>query len=333
MNDKMLSRLTWFLAEVKANRYPNAKTLAQHMRQKQEEESFSRKSLPPVATSDKTAQRDIRYLIDRLNAPLEYCADRRGYRLVSETWQFKGMILSRDTLFTALLCCQISKPMLPPSLSDEVDEVRNIQLAASEPGDLDLKIFESVVVASGLHVPLVAKTTSIILEAWMNCKRLRMEYQSMAEDEPELREIDIHVLFLADGVWYARAYCQRRQSMRTFALHRMQNPVILEQGFVRDAAVVESVHNGKFFDQPLCVDVRARVAPERAMYILERAWFNGQTAEKQADGSVILHFPSVRQEDLILWVLSFRGDIQLLAPAAIRSILHQYGQTLADGHA
>jgi predicted DNA-binding transcriptional regulator YafY len=333
MNDKMLSRLTWFLAELKANRYPNARTLARHMRQKQEEESFSRKSLPPVATSEKTAQRDIRYLIDRLNAPLEYCADRRGYRLVSETWQFKGMILDKETLFTALLCCQISKPMLPPSLSDEVDEVRNIQLAASEPGNLDLKIFESVVVASGLHVPLAEKTTSIILEAWMNCHCLRMQYQSLAEIEPEQREIDIHALFLADGVWYARACCHQRQAMRTFALHRIRNPIVLEQKFIRDAAIVESVRNGKFFDRPVCVDVRARVARERAIYVLERAWFPGQTAEKQEDGSVILHFPSAGQEELILWVLSFRGQIQLLAPADIRNVLHHYGQALADGHA
>jgi predicted DNA-binding transcriptional regulator YafY len=332
MNDKMLSRLTWFLAEVKAGRYPNAKTLAQHMRQKQEEESFSRKNLPPVATSEKTAQRDIRYLIERMNAPLQYCADRRGYRLVGETWQFKGMVLDRETLFTALLCCQISKSMLPPSFSDEVDEVRSIQLAAGELGDMDLKLFESVVIESGAKVPLVEKTMSIILKAWSGGRRLRIEYQSPAEQFLVQREIDIHALFLTDGVWYARAYCHRRQAMRTFALHRIQNPVVLEQRFVRDSDIVDSVRSGKFFDQTLCMDVRARVASERTAYVLERSWFPGQTAEKQADGSIVLHFPSVRQEDLILWVLSFRGQIQLLAPAEPRKLLRQYGQSLAEGH-
>lgn len=333
MHDKMLNRLTWFLAELKANRYPNAETLAEHMRRKQQDEALSKKPLPPLATSVKTAQRDIRYLIDSLNAPLEYCAKERGYRLVDNYWQFKGMTLNQDTLFMALLCCQVSKPMLPAVFSEDVDYVRDVQLAAGEPGDMDLKMFQSVVVASGLSVPLAEQTTPLIIEAWKSCKRLRMQYQSPTETKPVPREIDTHALFLADGVWYARAYCHLRKAMRTFALHRIHDPVVLAQKFKRDASVVESVRNGRFFDQPTCKDVRARVAPARVAYALERAWFPGQTAEKQPDGAAVLCFPSVHREDLILWALSFRGDIQIQAPADMRATLRQYGQAIAEGHA
>ncbi|MBI5102660.1 MAG: hypothetical protein HZB33_12630 [Nitrospirae bacterium] len=55
-------RFRWLHGEVKAGLYPNANKLA---------EMFE--------ISGKQAQRDIEFLRDRLGAPLQYNADKRGY--------------------------------------------------------------------------------------------------------------------------------------------------------------------------------------------------------------------------------------------------------------
>ena len=60
-------RIVWFHNKVNGNQYPNARALA---------ECFE--------ISSRQAQRDIEYMRDNMNAPLVYCAGKRGYKYEKE---------------------------------------------------------------------------------------------------------------------------------------------------------------------------------------------------------------------------------------------------------
>lgn len=60
-------RIIWFHNRVAENVYPNAGALAKRFE-----------------ISSRQAQRDIEYMRDSMNAPLEYCAKERGYRYEKE---------------------------------------------------------------------------------------------------------------------------------------------------------------------------------------------------------------------------------------------------------
>jgi predicted DNA-binding transcriptional regulator YafY len=78
-------RFLWFHRQVKAEKYPNARILA---------EKFE--------LSQKTAQRDMEFIRDRLNAPLVYMPDKRGYAYEEKTYELPGIWINEEEL--AALC-------------------------------------------------------------------------------------------------------------------------------------------------------------------------------------------------------------------------------------
>ena len=60
-------RIIWFHNRVIDKHYPNARTLSEYFE-----------------ISARQAQRDIEYLRDSMNAPLVYCAKKRGYAYEQE---------------------------------------------------------------------------------------------------------------------------------------------------------------------------------------------------------------------------------------------------------
>ena len=68
------------------------------------------------------------------------------------------------------------------------------------------------------------KTLALLLQAIAERAKLRIQYQSIARDEPLERFISPHA-FGYDGVrWHVRAYCHLREGFRDFVLGRIMSP-------------------------------------------------------------------------------------------------------------
>ncbi len=74
-----LHRIAWFDAQVRAERYPTTRTLAERFE-----------------ISVRQATRDIEYLRDSLGAPLAYCHVRRGYRYQSSSFALPGIFVTEQ---------------------------------------------------------------------------------------------------------------------------------------------------------------------------------------------------------------------------------------------
>lgn len=74
-------RYYWFHGQVKANRYPNAKTLAER-----------------CEISGKQAQRDIEFMRERVEAPLHYNPSHRGYEYSDERYELPPVWFSEEEL-------------------------------------------------------------------------------------------------------------------------------------------------------------------------------------------------------------------------------------------
>jgi predicted DNA-binding transcriptional regulator YafY len=81
------------------------------------------------------------------------------------------------------------------------------------------------------------KTLALLLQAIFERARLRIQYQSIARNEPQVRYISPHA-FGYDGVrWHVRAYCHLREGFRDFVLGR-----ILSSG-TPEASQIDSLHD------------------------------------------------------------------------------------------
>ena len=86
-------RMIWFHNRVVENAYPNAGTLA---------EQFE--------ISNRQAQRDIEYMRNSMNAPLLYCAQKRGY-LYEKEYVLPSFFLSESEKETVRLLAKQSKEL------------------------------------------------------------------------------------------------------------------------------------------------------------------------------------------------------------------------------
>ena len=84
-------RFLWFHNQVKAERFPNARILA---------EKFE--------LSQKTAQRDIEFMRDRMRAPLVYLPAKRGYAYEEQAYELPGIWITGEELAALFIASRLA---------------------------------------------------------------------------------------------------------------------------------------------------------------------------------------------------------------------------------
>jgi proteasome accessory factor B len=72
---------------------------------------------------------------------------------------------------------------------------------------------------------------------------------------------------------------------------------------------------------------RLRFTSEVARYILERQWHPTQKIRRRPDGSVDLAFCCQESFEVSAWVVSWRENVSVLAPASLRRELRELGSS------
>ena len=279
----------------------------------------------------KTLHRDVAFLKARYHAPVDYDPAQHGYYLWDTKWFLPLVELEGNELFASLLCGRLTQSLLPEPLRSQATEAMNSQLAAGQPGDLSLELLTAVVYATGAQAVPDPADFTVICQAWRDCRRLQVNYLR-ADNKKNAREIDIHALFLADGAWYARAWCHLRGGVRSLALHRMRCPQLMETTFTRSLAILDEIRGGHVFDYEMIRDVVVYCAADRTAVIREREWFPGQTIKPLVGGRLKLSWPSVPREPFIHWILSYAGQLEVVTPTSLRTELLDCGNRIAAAH-
>lgn len=126
-----IERFFWFHDQVKASRYPNASRLA---------EQFE--------ISPKTAQRDITRLRDRLLAPLEYQAARKGYYYTADHFELPYLPASQQEILCLLLARKVLSQSAQGYISREIGSLADKLYAAARSAGLTPQNAESAFSAS-----------------------------------------------------------------------------------------------------------------------------------------------------------------------------------------
>ena len=110
-------RMIWFHNRVVENAYPNAGTLAAQFE-----------------ISNRQAQRDIEYMRDSMNAPLLYCARKRGYRYEKE-YVLPSFFLSESEKETVRLLAKQSKELSSFGYGKYKGQAEILSKISAEPGN------------------------------------------------------------------------------------------------------------------------------------------------------------------------------------------------------
>lgn len=297
-----LERMLRIHRAVQSGKYPNATGLAGELE-----------------VSTKSIYRDIEFMRDRLELPVEYDAVRNGYHYTQEVSSFPTLQITEGELFALLVAekalqqyrgTTFEKPLisafkkmaaaLPDTVSLNLAEwEQTISFRTSAEQILNLEIFDALAQATARH------------------RQLLLSYRKPGQRETEARTVDPYHLANINGEWFLFAYCHLRRDIRTFVPARILRVAETGNTFVRphkfslekrlrDSFGVLS-GQGEF-------DVIVRFDDLAADYIREKRWHPSQQLGELADGGVELRLKLSSLIEVQRWVLSWGGNASVIAP-------------------
>ncbi len=282
-----------------------------------------------LEVSRATLKRDLEYMRNRLNAPIVWDRDAGGYRFdtphaeAGAQYELPGLwfnsgevhaLLTMQHLLTDLDPGGILTPHIQPLIArlnsllgtaeNTADEIRRRVLIVGL-GKRELKLAHFEKVGAAL----------------LRRKRLAITYFARGSGETTAREVSPQRLVYYRENWYLDAWCHLRNDIRNFALDSIRQADLIERKAreVSHRSMDEVLGPGYgIFSGRKLQHARLRFTPERARWVAQETWHPKQKGDYAADGSWLLEFPYADHRELIMDILKFGADVEVLAPADLR---------------
>ncbi|ABA88208.1 hypothetical protein Pcar_0955 [Syntrophotalea carbinolica DSM 2380] len=307
-------RYCWFDCQVRNGRFPNASTLAHHFE---------------ICT--KTAQRTIDFMRDRLAAPLEYDAHRKGYFYTDQSFTLPSSRCTQNELLAILLARNLLADSADGVISRSIQSFGRKLFAATGAFGLDEKKIDTAFSAIWHgYTPAEGEIFRQVAEALIHSRQLTFYYFSPSQNRTTLRLVEPVHLQHYMGSWILLARCTERCDWRKFFLGRMSQVRLTDIPFTPPPPGYWQDHlAGAFgiFQSGHPQEVVLRFNAYRARWLRHEIWHPKQIMEEQADGSLILRFVVTDFREVKLRILQYGADVEVLAPEGLRDeILGEIGR-------
>ncbi|TYO97627.1 putative DNA-binding transcriptional regulator YafY [Geothermobacter ehrlichii] len=313
-------RYYWFDRQVRAGRYPNATTLAEHFE-----------------ISTKTAQRNIDYMRDQLAMPLEYDSRRKGYYYTDVDFSLPALQVSQNELLAILLAQNLLADSAGGLISREIERFGRRLFAATDHIGLGAeRIATAFSAVWNAYTPADPRAFRLVADSLLQSRRLQFHYFSPASGERSERLVEPYHLQHYLGSWVLLARCCEKQDWRKFNLGRMSDVQLTSDSFTPlPPASWKRELEGAFglFQGLKHQQVVLHFNAYRARWIRHEIWHPEQEVEECPDGSLILRFKVADLREIKLRVLQFGADVEVLAPEALRREIVEEAQRISGLYA
>ena len=324
VNKKQLLRLIKFIAELKQNHYPNSISFAEKLKQTDLVENLN------INCSARTIQRDIDVLKSEFDAPLKFDAERNGYFLTSNYWEFQCPPLCEELMTSSLLGARLAEDFVPQPLKSSIRDAVDMQLANSNSEFLDKAFIESLIVASGIKVEVDPDIFKTVFDGWRLRNAIKISYKTQDGTCSE-QQLDVHVISFHKGIWYIKARTESN-SVNVFAIHRIKSVEATSLKFEIDKSILEDVRRNGLFNFPKISGITLRCDASIAFYLYEHQPAKKFKVTPQPDGSLIIVLQPATEFDAIRWILAEAGKIKVLEPEWLREKVVAAGKKIIEAN-
>jgi predicted DNA-binding transcriptional regulator YafY len=157
--------------------------------------------------------------------------------------------------------------------------------------------------------------------ALLRRKRLVITYFARGTGETTEREVSPQRLVHYRENWYLDAWCHLRDGLRNFSVDSITRVEVLEKKAkdVSRNAMDEVLGAGYgIFTGKDVQTAKLRFTPERARWVAQEHWHPNQKGILEPDGSYVLELPYTDDRELIMDILKFGAEVEVLGPAALK---------------
>lgn len=306
-----LERVFWIDQQVRAGRYPNARTIAEHFE-----------------VTPKTAQRTLDFMRDRLRLPLGYSSEHRGWFYTEPAYALPAIELTEGDLLAILLAEKLSRQYRGTAIGKQVEQAfAKVLSAMTNTVSIDLAALaeaHSFEAATGtdLDPDLFRRLGRAAIER----RRIEMTYFTAARGELTRRRCDPLHLRNRLGEWYVIAFDHLRNEVRDFNASRIRELTVTDEHFEWPTGFdLEAYLDSGFgmFRGSKPIEVEIEFDEYQSRWIRERAPFHPtEEREELADGRLnrmtVTAFDGVKR-----FVMQYGSHARVLAPEGLRDEIRE----------
>lgn len=291
-----------------------------------------------LEVSRATLRRDLAYLRDRLNAPIEYDRFSGGYKLAaprrSTRHQLPGLWFSDPEIRALLTMHHLLRELdtgglLAPHVQPLLERIN--ALMGTGHADAQQVTARVKLINASQHRHTDPATFEVVGNALMMRKRLHFHYEGRHRNTVTEREVSPQRLSYYRENWYLDAWCHAQQALRKFALDAMRDPVMSETP-AHDLPL-EQVNQqlaegyGVYFGGPTQTAL-LRFNASAARWIRHERWHPQQVMHEPGDGTLELSVPYSQPTELVMDILRHGENVEVLAPSALRQAVIERARAL-----
>jgi predicted DNA-binding transcriptional regulator YafY len=272
----------------------------------------------------KTVVRDIAFMRDRLDLPIEYDPRIQAYRYSQPVNAFPTIQVTEGELLALLVArraleqyrgtpfhrqLEVAFDKLAGGLRDRIsfspaDELRAVSFRNIGLGRADLDVFNA------------------LSRAVLRQVEVEFSYRKPGEGRARRRRVRPYHLAYRENLWYLVAFDIARDALRTFAVPRISEVAVSPTAFERP----DSFSPEQFFSNALGVlggegnyTVVIRFDATVADRVREREWHESQELRDLPSGGLELRMKLGALAEVERWVLGWGASARVLEPESLRA--------------
>jgi proteasome accessory factor B len=272
-----------------------------------------------LEVSYKSIQRDMEFMRNRLDLPLEWDPHKRGYYYTEAVNAFPTLQITEGELVALVIAEKALQQYRGTSFEKPLlSAIQKMEQSLPDTISLSVNGFEQGISFRTRAEPILnLEIFDVLAKATAGRQQLELEYRKAGQQQTEKRVIDPYHLANINGEWFLFAFDYLRQDIRTFVPARIKaashtgKTFAPPQKFSLDKRLRDSfgVYSGR--DQ---FEIVVRFNETVADYVREKKWHDSQEIHELKSGGVELRMKLSSLAEVERWVLSWGGNAAVVQP-------------------
>lgn len=287
--------------------------------------------LRELEVSRATFKRDLEYLRDRLNAPIEWDREERGYRYArrpeDDQQALPGLWFNASEAYALLMMQALLSEMQPGLLKAHIEPLKArlrglIESGAHPASEVEVRV-RLLNVATR---PVLDAHFEVVASALLGRHQLAISYYGRGRDESRLREVSPQQLLYYRGNWYLIAWCHLREAIRSFAMDSIETATTTAKAAKEISKADVEQFVGKGYGIFSGNDVQwatLQFSTERARWVARETWHRMQKTQTDSEGRLLLQVPFTDARELAMDILRHGSNVEVIGPPSLRRYIRE----------
>lgn len=319
LNKVMLNRLSFIDNCFQKNKYVNTSYLAKEYQ-----------------VSTRTISRDIEYLKDNYDAPIEYDPAFKAYHY-TKPFRLKSFDFSIGELYNLAVIRELIKSNKSnPFKSGQQSVYRKLlQSFGDDISDQMTSVKEKISFSFKPARKINEKVFRIIEEALFNERTIEIKYFMVDKNESNERTIDPYHLRNYEGDWYLIGYNHTKDQIRIMAVNRITNVRLTNKYF--DAPETFNVKN--YFKDSFrkrrsseIFSIKLEIKKQFTAQMVESEIHSSQILKKLPDGIIQVEFKANDLLEIKEWVLTKEAKVIVKSPPELIQLIKKDAEAILKSY-